>query len=688
MHHSKTILRSLWVSFAAIGITAMMASAQVKTPHFAEMTTCFPAGGKAGTTVTVHLFGKALENPGGILVEGDGVTVKSLKSISTAQVDAELAIDANAEPGIRGVRVTGSAGTTDPAWFVVGDIPEVLEQEPNDTPKLAKPVSLPAVINARLNPAEDIDICQFAARKGEKVNLSVACYTLDSQIMPGYRYADCTLTVYSAKGQQLASNEDYSTLDPALAFTAPEDGSYFAEVREMGYQGGENAVYRLTVGDLPIPVAVYPGGARRGESANVEVVGLGVDAGTRATLTAPKETPLCYVWKQALVGSGAAVPFLIGDLPEALEGEPNDMAAQATPASYPLTMNGRLGSPGDVDMFALDLKARQEIAVDVLAGRILRSPVDLSVSILSPSGIELAQNDDDPSLLEPTANRADVLSGDPRLEFTAPSDGRYTLVIRDLAGRGGPECIYRATITAREPGFKITTWYDNPVVRGPGGVGVVTARITRTNGFTGAVKARLTGLPPGWTGSEAWFAAPAGNYNNFCVLTMRAPADAPVGATVTFGIEGEAKIGEKLVTVRCEPRSHMGQNSDHSMFRLTPRCYATVVPVDELRVSTETRSITGKAGDTIPIPVRLSREPGFNGDFSLWPLRGGSLDFGPPVTVAKGAETWSFPLTVPKNMAPGDYSFVLCRPIYGDLRVDRPHTSTEVLTLKVLANEK
>ena len=54
------------------------------------------------------------------------------------------------------------------------------------------------------------------------------------------------------------------------------------------------------------------------------------------------------------------------------------------------------------------------------------------------------------------------------------------------------------------------------------------------------------------------------------------------------------------------------------------------------------------------------------------------------LTVPKGAEAWNFPLTVPKDVLPGDYSFVLCRPIYGDLRVDRPHTSTEVLNLKVL----
>jgi hypothetical protein len=214
-------------------MTALMASAQVKTPHFADLTTCFPSGGRAGTTVTVHLSGKALENPRAVIIEGDGIQVKSLKSISAAQVDAEVIIDPKAEPGIRGVRVTGTAGTSDPAWFVVGELPEALEQEPNDTQALEKALQLPAVMNARLSPAEDVDVYRFSARKGEKVNLSVACYMLDSQIMPGYRYVDCTLTVYSATTRP--STPPSSSRPLRTATTSPRSAKWATRAAKMPF---------------------------------------------------------------------------------------------------------------------------------------------------------------------------------------------------------------------------------------------------------------------------------------------------------------------------------------------------------------------------------------------------------------------------------------------------------------------
>ena len=45
------------------------------------------------------------------------------------------------------------------------------------------------------------------------------------------------------------------------------------------------------------------------------------------------------------------MPLWVGSEPEQRESEPNDELAEATAVTTPVTVNGRLGKPGDVDLY-------------------------------------------------------------------------------------------------------------------------------------------------------------------------------------------------------------------------------------------------------------------------------------------------------------------------------------------------
>ena len=77
--------------------------------------------------------------------------------------EVEIAVDAPL--GFRRWRVWTSQGATTTRKFVVGDLPEVVEEEIDGTP-VPTQVALPVTINGRIFPREDVDHWTFAAVQG------------------------------------------------------------------------------------------------------------------------------------------------------------------------------------------------------------------------------------------------------------------------------------------------------------------------------------------------------------------------------------------------------------------------------------------------------------------------------------------------------------------------------------------
>jgi hypothetical protein len=149
-------------------------------------------------------------------------------------------------------------------------------------------------------------------------------------------------------------------------------------------------------------------------------------------------------------------------------------------------VNGEFGAAGDVDCFRIQLKAKQVLTVDVEA-RELDSYADVVARIRNTEGKEVAAEDDLQN------------SRDPRIVWTAPADGVYTVELRDLAGtsRGGPSLFYRLHLGVEVPWLQVVA-RDVTLSVKPGAKTDLALTLDQSC-LTGDVTLRVEGLPAGIT---------------------------------------------------------------------------------------------------------------------------------------------------------------------------------------------
>jgi hypothetical protein len=497
-------------------VLALASAASAAPPVVHEL---FPAGGRRGTTVDA-VFGGA-DLGGAVTVVGTfpgTVGIRRDAKPSASSLPVRFVVPPDARSGEYEVRVVTAAGVSAPRIFVVGDLPEVLETEPNNTPSAAQVIALPAVINGRAG-GEDIDCFAVSLKAGQRIGLDCAARGLTSGIEP-------VVTVRDGAGRELACNEDTpaGSRNVRFGFTAPRDGRFVVEVRESTFKGAGAAVYRLRLGEFPAASVVFPAGGRRGTTVAVTPAGgpgpvpvaIPADAPDRLTLHLPAGEGL----------EAAAVGFAVGDFDEVLETETGDDPKAAQPlAKLPVTVNARFDRPGDVDRFALTLRKGQAVRLETDAQG-LGSPADTALAVLDAAGKQLEGNDDD-------GTRAES-----RLTFTAPADGVYTVVVREVAGRGGPDYVYR--LTAAPPGadFALTLDADAFTVA-PGAAAALVVTAGR-RGYDGPIATELSGLPPGVSVVPSPVVIPAGQTT--AVATLIAAGNAAPGGAV-FRVIGVADAG-------------------------------------------------------------------------------------------------------------------------------------------------
>jgi hypothetical protein len=121
----------------------------------------------------------------------------------------------------------------------VGDGPELMEAEPNDAAKDAATLPCPGAISGRIDRAGDVDRYRLMAKKGEEFMLAVQSSALGFGV-------DTWLRVEDGSGKELKRAEDSGGMDPALEWSAPGDGEFFAVVGSLLHRGGPESWYRLS----------------------------------------------------------------------------------------------------------------------------------------------------------------------------------------------------------------------------------------------------------------------------------------------------------------------------------------------------------------------------------------------------------------------------------------------------------
>jgi hypothetical protein len=454
----------------------------------------FPAGGQRGTTVDVRVGGLFLHEECGWEMLGQGVTISpKLKKTTTRWFEGPVlplpdsqrqedypkdmagtvAIDATAPWGARHTRLWTSQGVTSALLFMVGDLPEIIEDEKEGDP-VPVSVTMPVTINGRIFPHQELDIWSIEAKKGQVVTAEVHAARLRSPL-------DARLEVRDARGRIIAENDDHHGVDPLVSFVAPADGTYFVQIQDTSNLGGQAYVYRLTLTNDAPPEPVYPLGGKRDGLLRCAVAGQS---------HAIKLTQAGVHWHEIThpVSSRAQRVLLdVDELTECHEGTPQDVL-------FPAVLNGRIAKPGEVDAWAFGAAKGEMLSFELRAARLGSRLDGVLVIVDDQSGKIIARAE------------AGAKDAEASLDWTAPANGRYVVQVQDrFASRGGPEYAYRLRVTKSEgPDFRLVLLSDPR--QGTSGDAVTVTRgtpaklkvqVDRMRGFKDKIQLEVKGLPEG-----------------------------------------------------------------------------------------------------------------------------------------------------------------------------------------------
>jgi hypothetical protein len=686
---------------AAFLLLAGAASAQsVNAPNYSEchLTSIFPAGGQRGQTITVELSGSNYGYfPGAkdIVIDGPpGITVKDLKlKANDRAVDATFVIAPDAPLGRRSLRVLNErTGLTNMLYFHVGRHPEALEAEPNNELPKAQAVTLPVVVNGRVDPQADVDGYAFDLAAGQRLVAAAFAHAIDSHGQyKNYGFVDCTLQLVDPAGRIVAEAGDTLGLDPQIEFTAKDPGRYTARVFCEAYDGFPQAVYRLLLGDVALATSVFPPGGQRGTTIDVQLAGPGIPPGTvqKVAIPADELLPLQFVIPELASAADLELPFLRGTHPETIEAEPNNAAAQASNLQLPLMANGRIDQLGDEDWYRLPLAAGHNVLLETTAHRMLRSPIDTLVEVYDAAGKKLAENDDGFAIDH--ISMYDYRSMDSRLTFAAQAAGDYFVRVTDQSGNFGSRAVYRLAARHTEPDFAIWLHRDSVPVWGPGTTAAMVVKIDRLDGLGGDIKLSLEGLPPGWIGSETISTGPQSPLPNpypsiHHFLTITAPADAQPCDYVPLKIVGRAEVNGKTIERSIQPLTAY-YLSDIGLFRMTPVARAAVAKAQTPWLSTEVKEISVplKGQFEIPVTVHNAGELKTIDLTAQMATNGVACALSPPQAVAIENGKAVLPVTLPDGINyPGPYGITVALRWGSDIRGGMPGPCTQLIRMNVL----
>ena len=688
------VIFSLVANFPTVGL------AQLQAPQYEEcrLDAIFPAGAQQGTTIRLEIkgHGAALQSARDLVIDGPpGIKLLELKPGDSGLMIAQVQIAADAPPGRRWLRVLNErSGLTNYAHFVIGRLPEWIEKEPNNELSKAETVTTPVVINGRINPKADIDVFRFAGKAGQRLVAAISAATLDVHGQGrDYGLCDLSLELLDSEGRTLASSEDVLGLDPLLEHSLPRDGDYFVRVTMLNFGGFPDAVYRLTLGEVPFVVGAFPSGVRRGTETEVELFGPNVPPGTKrkVSIAADDPFPLTFVTHDEPNTSGFDVPLVVGEAnqPEQLEAEPNNAREQAVSLNWPSTVNARFNEANDADWYRVTLAAQQKVWFDVVAQRFTQSPVDMLIQVFDANGQMLAENDDDSHDPEYESFHS-FRTTDSKLLFTAAATGDFFVKVTEQAGNFGPRAVYRLSVSEAKPDFHVRHFPDAVPIWGPGSTAAVLVKVDHVADFNHDVECSIVGLPEGWKGSTSVSLGriPERYYNNYqrkVFLTITAPADAAVGTSVPFHIIARAKRGEETIERRSWPLN-LFFTSDIGFFRTSQHSRAVVAKSQGPWLEAVGGELKLKPGETGVVPVRVL---GAAADLTEMPLiinlatNGVACGLTTPQNIPIKNGIAEVPFKLPAEMPIGRFDFVAAQSWRSDIRTGMPGPCTPLIRLTV-----
>jgi len=158
-------------------------------------------------------------------------------------------------PSVRETELRQGASVFNRMTYAVGDLPESLDTEPNDTLAEPQQIELPQIINGRIEQSGDVDVFGFNGRAGDKIVAEVQARRLHSPL-------DSLVRLMDASGKVVAWNDDHMLMDgflhpdmgelthhadSYLTAELPADGAYRVQLSDSRKHGGAAYAYRLRI---------------------------------------------------------------------------------------------------------------------------------------------------------------------------------------------------------------------------------------------------------------------------------------------------------------------------------------------------------------------------------------------------------------------------------------------------------
>jgi hypothetical protein len=667
--------------------------------------------------VEITLRGTDLEGVTQLWFDHPGIKATHVKDLTLRIVAApEVPL------GQHDFRAIGTFGVSNPKTFVVGNRPEWVETEPNNTPAAANPFVINTVANGELNGSTDIDCFWIEGRKGQRLFLDVEAERIDSRL-------DATIHLLDPAGMEIAESRDVFGIDPFLDVTLPADGRYVLKIRDAIYAGSPEHVYRLTIHDGPHIDAVLPVAAEPGRREAFTVIGRGLGAGAAIepqlrpegrvferlalALDVPDSTRLAvnprsparlfvpsssaaardgFEWSHVRISSSGAAPSVSSPVfiaraaaPVVLEHEPNNDDAHAQPVVPPCDISGSFAAPGDFDLYRFRGKKGEVWWIETFAERI-GSTADPAFVIQKVGSTgqppqDLAEGDDLPD--GATGPRFNTQTVDASQRWQVPEDGLYQILISDLYGsqRGHPRLTYRLVIRREQPDFTLVllpgsaNGVDAVTVQA-GGQAAATVIAIRRDGFSGPIRAEAVHLPEGVRARPVTISA--GQTIVPFVFEAVEKAKTFVG---TAGLVGTSRFGDRKEALEfVDGASMLGPDLARTalaggMTGSPSPVASTVAPARlvhgfvmavraepaALRLTAQPERVVLAQGHELNLDLAVTRRAGFTEAVAVTATDlplPPNLSL-PPVTIAKEAKTGVLAAFVPRNVPPGIYTFAL-----------------------------
>lgn len=679
-----------------------------------------PCGGKVGGTVEVTISGQGLEEPQGLLFSHPGIKAQRVSEptpppepkkdqpkkgqgkkgnpqmAGATNLKFQVSIPPDTPLGTHDVRVVTHGGVSNPRAFVVGDLNEVLEKEPNNDVGLAQRVELNTTVNGAISANTDVDYYVFAGKKGQRAIVSCLASSIDSRL-------HAAIEMYDATGKLLTMNRNYSGNDALIDCTLPEDGDYTVRLHEFTYtQGGPDHFYRLSITTAPWIDAIFPPVVEPGKPAKLTIYGRNLPGGIPAPnaevggrileqIQVTLDAPTAPLARQRLAyrghvppitsaldgfehrvrnAAGTSNPFLLtfARAPVVLDNEANNTPETAQVVAPPCEIAGRIARKRDHDWYTFPAKKGDTYTIEAFGDR-LGSAIDLYLVLRdAATGKVIIELDDNPEIMNPVQFYTRT-EDPPRYHFVAPRDGNYQIMVASREGtiQAGPRDLYRVRITPEVPDFRLVimpqaTAFPDACVIHQGGRIYYTVYVWRLDGFGGEITLKAEGLPKGITCP----AQTVGPDMHEATLVLAASRDAPPW-TGTVMVKGAAAIDGQEVVREARPAtiSWPAPQNVAAISRLDHSLVLAVRDQAPFTLDAGIDKITAAPGAKVTIPVKaIPLQADFKTPVQVTPLslftgKQGKGQKPQPVAITPGKDGGSVVLNLRPDMPSGTYTIVL-----------------------------